>query len=221
MLLATGSPWHVTRFIERARQGFRPGINNPFAKVLRGEAFVQIPDVAEFVAQSVNDPDLQIAVEMGIRTFVVVPLRTEDRFLGAISANRRVVRPLTAKQIALLQSFAAEAVIAMENARLITETREALEQQIATAEVLGVINSSPGDLGPVFDVILEKAHTLCGADFGSLQTYDGSEVRGVAARGPPAAFVSRLRKGFLPDADHPIHRLLTCAPNSFNSIWLS
>src|SRR5436309_9064031 len=157
------------------------------ARMLAGERIVHHLDMMEEEAYRRGEPNRRALVDLGgARSAINVALVKERTFLGFITLFRREVRPFSDKQIALVENFAAQAVIAIENARLITETREALEQQTATAEVLGVINSSPGDLAPVFEAMLDKALRLCGASFGNLQAFDGEHVQTAVARGEPS-----------------------------------
>jgi GAF domain-containing protein/HAMP domain-containing protein len=201
-----GVPPAFAEFLTRAAHPV--GRENAHGRLLAGEPVIHIADVADDPAYRSGDPVRRTLVEVGGgRTLLAVPLRKDETFLGDFVIYRQEVRPFTDKQIALLQNFAAQAVIAMENARLITGTREALEQQTATAEVLQVINSSPGDLVPVFQSIVEKAHTLCGAACGSLQLWDGEKFRGVAMRGFSEAMVELLRLGYSP-SDMPCQRVV-------------
>src|SRR5215813_9690649 len=182
-------------FADYLHQPIYPGPQNGLGRLLGGERLVHIEDIRADEAYRRGDPLRVATAELGgSRTQLVVPLVRDGRLHGAIVAYRQEVRPFSEKQIALLQNFAAQAVIAIENARLLTETREALEQQTATAEVLQVINSSASDLMPVFDAMLEKAIRLCDGIQGALWLIDGDRAHVAAARGLAPEFVELLRE---------------------------
>ena len=151
------------------------------------------------------------------RTLVVVPMLKEDELVGAIAIYRQEVRPFTDKQIELVQNFAAQAVIAIENTRLLNELRqrtddlsESLEQQTATSEVLKVISSSPGDLEPVFNAMLENATRICEARFGDpVLSMDGDVFRTVALahRGEPDELAAQA-DATQPESGAPLDRLI-------------
>jgi signal transduction histidine kinase len=130
----------------------------------------------------------------GVRTLVIVPLLKEGVLIGAMSIYRQEVRPFTDKQIELVTNFAAQAVIAIENTRLLKELRESLQQQTATADVLKVISSSPGALTPVFDAMLQNAVSICEAKFGVMFRFDGDVAYVVAMLNLPPALDEYLRQ---------------------------
>jgi GAF domain-containing protein len=190
-----------TEFLEATRK-VRPHPDTGLGRIEHGEQVVQIADLTDTNHPRAGTESWRWLTELGgISTSLWVALRKEAALLGTFVLYRKEVRPFSDKEISLVQNFAAQAVIAMENARLLTETREALEQQTATAEVLQVINSSPGDLTPVFDAMLEKATRLCETAFGAMFTYDGEQFQIAAAHGPPA--LVRSLKEFGPISPEP------------------
>jgi PAS domain S-box-containing protein len=177
----------------RVRERTLPGM------VIRENRQVYLPDLDNLPPEIADWPGPPVLRAAGIRMLVGTPLRSGSRAIGALIVYRDELRPFAPEELQLLQGFAAQAVIAIENARLINETREALERQTATAEVLGVINASPGDLTPVFEAILDKAHALCGAERGTLFLYDDSKMKAAVAHGYPADVIEYLRTGIDPD----------------------
>ena len=157
------------------------------------------------VADVQADPQYRLMEQRSIgkyRTVLGVPLMREGIPIGVIMLTRYTVRPFTTKQIELVETFADQAVIAIENVRLFDEVQarthelsKALEQQTATSEVLGVISSSPGELEPVFEAMLANATRLCEAKFGTLYLYEEDGIRAVAAHNVPSAFAQARRRG--------------------------
>jgi two-component system, NtrC family, sensor kinase len=157
----------------------------------RAKSTVQTEDLRAERGYVERDPFYVIAADVGgARTVLRVPLLKDNILLGHLWAFRQEVRLFSDKQIELVKNFAAQAVIAIENARLLNELRESLQQQTATADVLRVISNSPGELTPVFNAMLENATRICDAAFGSMLLREGDAFRRVAIHNAPPRFAA-------------------------------
>ncbi len=188
----------------RMGAALRPGRGTALERIVRTKRPVHIRDITKEKAYLRGDPTFTSAVKLGgYRSLLSVPMLQNGELIGTIAMQRREVRPFSAKQIALVQSFAAQAVIAIENTRLLNELRQSLEQQTATAEVLRVISSSPGELDPVFDAAMQNAVRLCEAEFGNLFLYDGRDFTNAALHSASTAYAATRRRGDVIRHDHP------------------
>ena len=187
------------RDLERAEAWRRTISRTPFTReYMHGAALldcriVDVPDArnapAEFSAGARN------FLTSGYRAITITPMMRRNEAIGLLSVVRRTPGPLSDKQLSLLRTFAAQAVIAIENTRLLNELRESLQQQTATAEVLKVISSSPGDLAPVFKAMLENAVHICEAKFGHMFLSEDEAFRLVALESGTLPYPDWLREG--------------------------
>ena len=173
---------------DEERGAFQPSAKGGLMRAILSKNVLRIDD---FMSEQPSNPVVKLG---GARSYIAVPMLKESELVGVIVIYRQEVRPFTEKQIDLVQNFAAQAVIAIENARLLNELRQSLEQQTATSEVLQVISSSAGELKPVFETMLESAVRICGAKFGNLLLVEGDAFRHVALHGAPQAYLEERRR---------------------------
>jgi GAF domain-containing protein len=206
-------------FAEKRERGafVRPPAASPLGRAMRTKQVAHVADIRAERGYAESEALRDLADLGGARTVISVPMLNDNELVGAITIYYKEVRPFTEKQIEVVKNFAAQAVIAIENARLLSELRqrtddlsESLEQQTATSEVLKVISSSPGELHPVFETILESATRICDANYGTLALCEGDAFRIVALHGAPTAFGDeRQRQPIIrPERGHHLLRLL-------------
>ncbi|MFZ2139093.1 MAG: GAF domain-containing protein, partial [Xanthobacteraceae bacterium] len=168
---------------------FRPAAGVPLARIAQTRQRVHVADYREERGYLDRDPLAVAAVEIArIRTLLGVPMLKDGELVGVIGVYRKEVRPFSDKQIELVTDFAHQAVFAIENTRLLNELRQSLEQQTATADVLRVISSSPGELEPVFKAMLANAVRICEASYGVLFRFENGAARAAVMLGVPTAF---------------------------------
>ena len=209
---------HAFAEVLRRSPVLRPGPSS--RRMLETKTHVHIPDLSSdpIYVEIRKSPHVIAAVELGgVRTLLAVPMLRDTELVGEFILSRQEVRPFTDKQIALVTNFAAQAVIAIENAELLNELRqrttdltEALEQQTAASDVLQVISSFPGDLEPVFATMLEKAVRICDASFGQLYRWNGEAFTLLATHNTPVAFVEYRRRSphFVPHQESAFGRIV-------------
>src|SRR5262245_15263814 len=168
-------------------------IDEPEYRSLFAHGTLHVPDLT---AQREDFPTL--GTHSGFLTFLAAPLRQQEKVIGSLNARRTEIRPFTPAQIKLLETFADQAVIAIENARLFNELKESLEQQTATSEILGVIASSPTDIQPVLDAVTENAAKLCDASDALIHRYNGETLQTTAQYGqlPQDTLPGAVRRQF-------------------------
>jgi two-component system, NtrC family, sensor kinase len=192
-----------------ARYRTKADRSSVFGRAILEERTIHVPDL-------LADPELDprrrqdFAGVLNIRSGLGVPLTREGEIVGVFTLQRRDPRSFTDKQIDLVETFANQAVIAIENTRLLNELRETLQQQTATADVLKVISRSPGELEPVFDAMLANATRICDASYGAMWLREGNEFRNAAFHGPlPRAYTEQWQSGmeFDPGSHSPLTRV--------------